>query len=96
MRRIILAALTTLALPAAAQDISVALLQMCEDVQPYDAADAEAVRAHADDFCAVLLTEPRKARSQFNKMIVCRCRGAIGVKRKEVVRPARSRRIGEA
>ena len=98
MRRIILAALTTLALPTAAQDISAALLQMCEGVQPYDIADVAAVRAHPDDFCAVLLTEPRKARSQFNKMIV-RNRAALNPNRwyfdaRQVPAPDRSRYDG--
>ena len=57
-------------LPAVAQDVSAALWAMCEDAEAYDPTDTEAVRANADDFCAVLLSEPRKARRQLDKMVV--------------------------
>ena len=61
--------------PVSAQDVNDALQSMCEGVEPYDPADVEAVRENADDFCAVLLSEPSKARRQLGKMLV-RNRGA--------------------
>lgn len=57
-------------MPVSAQDVNDALLSMCEGVEPYDPADVEAVRENADDFCAVLLSEPHKARRQLGKMLV--------------------------
>lgn len=69
-----------LAVPVAAQDVSAALWEMCEGTEAYDTADIDAVRANADDFCAVFLSEPRKARSQLNKMIV-RNRAALNPNR---------------
>ena len=53
---------------------------MCEGTEAYDTADIDAVRANADDFCAVLLSEPRKARSQLSKMLV-RNRAALNPNR---------------
>ena len=66
--------------PVAAQDVNAALWELCEGVEPYDPADVDARRANADDFCAVLLSEPHKARSQLNKMIV-RNRAALNPNR---------------
>ena len=67
MKRFLLVA--ALAVPAAA-DPAAALWAMCDGVQPYDPDDIAAVRANADNFCAVLLSEPHKARRQLDKMLV--------------------------
>ena len=66
--------------PVAAQDIDGALLALCEGATAYDPADVEAVRGNADDFCAVLLSEPSKARRQLGKMLV-RNRAALNANR---------------
>ena len=67
-------------MPVSAQDVNDALQSMCEGVEPYDPADVEAVRENADDFCAVLLSEPSKARRQLGKMLV-RNRAALNANR---------------
>ena len=50
--------------------VATALDAMCGDAEAYDPTDNAAMRANADDFCAVLLSEPHKARRQLDKMII--------------------------